>query len=216
MLSVILLKNLLLLIIHKFQSLAHKPRTFRIFDIRANLPQHFRRRKCIQDVILNLEIFPKNHADIFGLFVECLALLAIGVVPTVRQCQCAGEVKAVITSFVSDASLVPIEGKPRQIQGSPRPLRIGRPVRINMLSHLGLECRINKKMQNLHIRWVRFEMSPQRLIDHILKDQRVVDGIVLCDVGTLVPARRATASDTRVHNVIGHEEECLEPLHLPP
>ena len=59
------------------------------------------------------------------------------------------------------------------------------------------------------------EMPPQSLVNHFLKDQGVVDGIVLRDAKAFVPARRAAAGDARVYNVVGHEEECLEPLHLP-
>mmetsp|Transcript_16364 Transcript_16364/g.35363 ORF Transcript_16364/g.35363 Transcript_16364/m.35363 type:complete len:213 (+) Transcript_16364:1850-2488(+) len=211
-----LLEQLLLFVIHKLQRLAHKPRAFRIFDIRTNLPQHFRRCKRIKDIILNLEIFPEDHTNVLCLFVKCLPLFAIGVVSTVRQCQCTGEVKAVITCLVSDTSLVPIKGKPSQIQRRPLPLRIGCPISINVLPHLSLKRRINKEFQQLHIRWVLLEMPPQRLINHILENQSIINGIVLCNTRTFVPTGRSTAGDTRVHNIIGHQEERLQPLHLPP
>ena len=60
-----------------------------------------------------------------------------------------------------------------------------------------------------------FEMPPQSLINHILENQRVINGIVLGDIGLFVPAWCTAAGDTRVHDIIRHEKEGLEPFDLP-
>ena len=59
------------------------------------------------------------------------------------------------------------------------------------------------------------EMPPQCLINHILKNQSVINGIVLGDIWFFIPAWRSTAGNAVVHDIIGHEEEGLEPFDLP-
>ena len=59
------------------------------------------------------------------------------------------------------------------------------------------------------------EMPPQSLIDHVFKNKSIIDGIVLRHIGTLVPTGRSTAGYGGIHDIICHQEEGLEPLHLP-
>ncbi len=59
------------------------------------------------------------------------------------------------------------------------------------------------------------KMPPQCLINHILKNQSIINGIVLGHIRLFVPARSSTAGNAGVHDIIGHEKEGLEPLDLP-
>jgi len=62
---------------------------------------------------------------------------------------------------------------------------------------------------------VFFEMPPQCLINHILENQSVINGVVLSNIRFFVPAWRSTAGNTSVHDIIRHEKEGLEPFDLP-
>ncbi len=84
-----------------------------------------------------------------------------------------------------------------------------------MLSHLGLEGGINEKFQNVDVRWMTLEMSTQCLIDHVLENERIIDGIVLCDVRYFIPAGLSPSGNAGIHDVVGDEEDGLEPFDHP-
>mmetsp|Transcript_13246 Transcript_13246/g.36599 ORF Transcript_13246/g.36599 Transcript_13246/m.36599 type:complete len:224 (+) Transcript_13246:154-825(+) len=88
-------------------------------------------------------------------------------------------------------------------------------VGVNVLSDLGLMRGIDEELEELHVGRVLLEVASQRLVDEILQKESIVDAVVLRDVRVLVPAGAATSRDAAIHDVVGHEEERLQPLHLP-
>mmetsp|Transcript_19555 Transcript_19555/g.28441 ORF Transcript_19555/g.28441 Transcript_19555/m.28441 type:complete len:86 (+) Transcript_19555:800-1057(+) len=85
-----------------------------------------------------------------------------------------------------------------------------------MLTNLRLEGGVNKQLQKMDVRRMFFEMSTERFVDKILQQERIVNTVVLGDVGSFIPAWFPATGDGGVHDVVSYEEECLEPFYLPP
>ena len=62
---------------------------------------------------------------------------------------------------------------------------------------------------------MRLEMPTQCLINHVLENECIIDGIVLGDVWHLVPTGLSPTGDAGIHNVVGDEEDGLEPFDHP-
>ena len=203
---------LLLLGRYQLEGLAHEPRALGILNVGADLSQHLRGGEGIEDVVLDLEVFSQAHGDGIGLDVE----VGFRGIAAVGQGQGAAEVEGVVARLVSDASLVAVEGEAGQIERSALAIGVGGAVGIDVLPDLGLEGGVDEQLEELDVGGVLLEVAAEGLVDEDLEEEGVVNGIVLGDVRVLVPARSAAAGDGAVHDVVGDEEEGLEPLDLPP
>mmetsp|Transcript_20255 Transcript_20255/g.45067 ORF Transcript_20255/g.45067 Transcript_20255/m.45067 type:complete len:291 (-) Transcript_20255:24-896(-) len=205
-------KDLLLLGACQLQGLANQPRTFGIFNVCSNLPQNFRRGECVKNIILDLEVLTKTHAHSIRLTVE----IGLWRIATIGKGKGAAQVERVVACLVSDTALVAVQGEARKVKRSALSVGIRGAVGVDVLPNLGLEGRVDEELEELNVGGMRLEVATEGLVDEDLKEQSVVDGIVLRHVRVLVPAWGAAASNATIHDIVGDEEEGLKPLDLPP
>ena len=210
-LAVVRHQHLLLLRRYQLEGLAHEPGALGVLDVGADLAQHLGRGEGVEDVVLDLEVFAEAHGDGVGLGVQ----VRFGRVAAVGQGQGAADVEGVVARLVPDASLVAVQGEAGQIERGPLAVGVRGAVGVDVLPDLGLEGRVDEQLEELDVRGALPEVAAEGLVNENLEEERVVDGIVLRHVRVLVPARGAAAGDGPVHDVVGNEEEGLEPLHLP-
>jgi hypothetical protein len=73
---------------------------------------------------------------------------------------------------------------------------------------------VEEELEEAHVAGVAAEVLAEHAVHHRLQDEAVVDR-QQAHAALLVPARLAAPRHRLVHNIVGDEEEGLEPLDAP-